>query len=471
MPPQKDSKCGVCATPDFERNNYFYGKQFTVRDLLQEQSYFNEKRRLVNRMVLGWGVVCGLDVDWEPEKREFIVQTGMALDCCGREIIVCGPQRVAFEDYEEQYRDARGKAEQEGKFVLCLEYDECHAEPVELPAVGCDDEERTEFNRVRDGFKLRIKKWEDACPKQPYGGDVCLDRFKHDAATAPETPDCGTETIHQHLCRHLKKDCPECEGCDCVVLATIYVRRTTGYPPPGGYQQYEQGAGQEERTEYEQQEQYGKGAGQESLKVELDTCTDRRLVYNNSLLYDLIHCHHGDLPHIVDFNWRRHTYPAREVEIETFLRMMRDGLTVYFDQEMEEASLNPHTFIVSYLHRESGTGAFIEKRIPVKEIRTGRDKNCYTATFTAMEVWIENELKAPDSELRADTRYEPGVNVQITLRGSRIWSREGKKGLDGEYLADKLPTGNGTQGGDFIDWFRVMPADAKKPKGESYEDY
>ena len=56
MKPHTDSKCGVCATAQFERNNYFYGKQFTVRDLQQEQSYFNDKRYLINRMVLGWGV-------------------------------------------------------------------------------------------------------------------------------------------------------------------------------------------------------------------------------------------------------------------------------------------------------------------------------------------------------------------------------------------------------------------------------
>jgi hypothetical protein len=466
-PHDKSSRCGVCATPHFERNNYFYGKQFTVRDLLQEQSYFDGKRQLVNRMVIGWGVVCGLEVRWEPAKREFVVESGMALDCCGHEIIVCEPQRVAFESYEEQCRAAREKPDRKSKLVLCLEYDECQAEPVELPAVGCDDEERVEFNRVRDGFKLSIKEWKEACHQQRAGHVACLDYFKHGAGASPETPVCQTENLHHYLCDRLTEGCPECEECACVVLATIYVEE----PPPA--KQPPQPAGYATPGQYKNQDDYQPSERPPDQKLpepELDLCTDRRLVYSNSLLYDLIYCHHGDLPHVVDFSWRKRTYPSREVNIQTFVQMMREGLTVYFDQEMTPASLNRYTFIVSYLHRDSGTQTYREKRIPVKEIRAGRAGDCYTATFVAKDDWLRDELETGSTELRADTRYEPGVSIEITLRGSRIWSTRGK-GLDGDYLADKLPTGNGTQGGDFVDWFLVVPHDEKQPKGETYEHY
>jgi len=484
MSSRKDSKCGVCATPHFERNNYFYGKQFTVRDLLQEQSYFNEKRRLVNRMVLGSGVVCGLGVRWDLKKRAFVVEAGMALDCCGREIVVCEPRPVPFDEYEEQCHHAREKAEHWGKFALCLEYDECHAEPVELPAIGCDDAERVEFNRVRDGYKLRLKKWEDACRRQPDDQTPCPAPFKHAAGAVPETPDCRTEDLHHYLCGRLGEGCPECDGCGCVVLATVYVRAARGWrqqppePPPYRYERAD--AAQQPGHEEQQPDglikdnraaEYAQEAGREPLEVWLDTCTDRRLVYSNPLLYDLVYCHHGDLPHIVDFNWRRPAGPDRELDWETFVRTIKSGLTVYFDQEIEPKSLNIHTFIVSYLYRETGTKAFVVKRLPLKEIRMGRDGDCYTATFVARDQWIKDELETSDSELIADPRYERGVKVEITLRGSRIWSTRGK-GLDGDYLADKLPTGNGTQGGDFVDWFRVLPPAARKPGEEqSYEDY
>ena len=109
----------------------------------------------------------------------------------------------------------------------------------------------------------------------------------------------------------------------------------------------------------------------------------------------------------------------------------------------------------------------MRKQIPTVEIRSEQEGPCFTATFVARPDWIKDELDSPNSELLADTRYESGVNIEIILRGSRIWSEAGK-GLDGEYLADKLPTGNGTQGGDFIDWFRVMPPDRKKETGKPY---
>ncbi|HET9531899.1 MAG TPA: hypothetical protein VFQ92_16185 [Blastocatellia bacterium] len=444
MKPNKVKKCGVCEPPSYERNNYFYGKQFTVRDLLQEQSYLNDKRWLLNRMVLGWGVVCGLDVRWDRHRREFIVEPGMAIDCCGHEITVCETQPIAFEQYEEACRCAEEKPEYEGKYVLCLEYDECKTEPVELPPLGCEKQERTEYNRVRDGFKLRIREWDDACPRQPYGHIGCLDRFKLDSRDVKARPPCETETIHQHICYRLKEGCPECECCECVVLATIYVAPRR----------------EQHKQETPSQEKHEHGR----VEVRVDSCTDRRLVYGNALLYDLIYCHHGDLPHIVDFNWRERTYPDREIDWDTFVQMINEGLTVYFDQEMSDESLNRHTFIVSFLHVDEGTGAFIVKRIPAMEIETGWAGDCYKATFIADKDWIDDELTAKNSQL-AD-----GVEVEITLRGSRIWSSK-SKALDGEFLADKLPTGNGTQGGDFLDWFRVRARGEEKPKAEAYKDF
>lgn len=460
MKPDEDKKCGVCATSYFERNNYFYGKQFTVRDLLQEQSYLNGKRQLINRMVLGWGVVCGLDVRWRDDtKRELVVTNGMALDCCGHEIIVCEDRYLDLSKEIKAEASNRALDKQnyvEGKYMLCLEYEKCKTEPVDLPPLGCEKEGRVEYNRVRDGYKLRLKLWDEACAKQPYGHVRCLCRFKHESGSMRAERSCQTPTIHEHLCSDLQEGCPQCECCDCVVLATIYTK------PPA----------KEGQLEVAQQQQ----GGNEGVDVQLDTCTDRRLVYNNSLLYDLIYCHHGDLPHIVDFSWREHTYPDRTIEWETFVQMMNDGLTVYFDRQMDENSLNKHTFLVSYLLRDSGTGTYLQKRIPVQDVTTGDDKDCYTATFVPRKRWLDNELKPDESELVANPKFsDDGVDVEITLRGSRIWSAQDKKGLDGEFLADKLPTGNGTQGGDFVDWFRVLVPGREKqraaaPPAESYKD-
>ena len=52
----------TCDIKAFERNKYFYGKLMTVRDFETEQRYFNEKRSMLNRLVHGIGLVCGLEV-------------------------------------------------------------------------------------------------------------------------------------------------------------------------------------------------------------------------------------------------------------------------------------------------------------------------------------------------------------------------------------------------------------------------
>ena len=453
MKPQKDPACGVCATNPFERNNYFYGKQFTVRDLIQEQSYFNDKRHLINRMILGWGVVCGLEVTWHEKTGRLMVSPGMAIDCCGREIIVCEDRCIPIEHDEDCCK--KPEHPREGKFVLCLEYQECHAEPIDLPAAGCDEKGRTEHNRVRESFKFHLKRWDDACPKEPH--DVhCQSEHKHSVTKDDPQYSCETEDIHHYLCHKLRHCHHECKDCDCVVLATV-----TFEPPKSS-------GNQPKRTQQQQGQSYE--PADQSKPPAIDRCTNRKLVYNNQLLYELIYCQHGDLPHIVDFNWRKLTYPTHEMTFDTFLDLIRKGVTVYFDQPMESRSLNEHTFMLCYLYRETGTGTYVRKQIPAASIEARQDGDCFTATFIARADWIKDELDSPNSELRADTRYEPGVNVEVVLRGSRIWSKAGK-GLDGDYLAEKLPTGNGTQGGDFVDWFLVGPSETKPTKGTPLKDF
>ena len=420
--------CGVCKTLHFERNNYFYGKVFSVRDLLQEQRYFNEKRSLINRMVLGWGVVCGLEVEWD-KKSNFLVKPGLALDCCGHEVLVCEEQCLTFEGVVEDCHPDQQKPGEPIKYVLCLEYDTCKVEPVELQPLGCEKQARTEYNRLREGFKLRFKPYEKDCHARTAKPIACLDRFKHDILKE-ESISCKTPTLHQHLCHKLKEGCPECACCSCVVLATFNVLSRkddkTGYVEITGF----------------------------------DACTDRRLVYGNNLLYDLIDCYHGDLPHIVDFDWRKETQQDHKMDWNTFVQMMDPtkldrGLTVTFDQEMNTASLNSHTFIVTFLHVDEGTGSLINKRIP-GTVQTVNTAGCFQATFVADQDWYKDELLAKNNEL-AD-----GVEIEIVLRGSRILNTQTPaKALDGEFLADKLPTGNGTQGGDFVDWFQVLPRNAK----------
>jgi hypothetical protein len=444
MKPNDDVKCGVCDTPVVERNNYFYGKQLTVRDLIQEQNYLNEKRRLINRAVLGWGVVCGLEVSWDAANTKITVCPGLAMDCCGHEILVCHPADVPFDDYAAigatVGKTEPGKTDyQPVKYVLCLSYFQCDTEPVDLPPVGCGCEPRSEYNRIRESFRIKLLKWEDTCLAHPPQPVSCPSHIKKpvnadDAQGAP----CNTETVHEYLCGRIKH-CPECYCHDCVILATIEIS-----PPLSGTVQ--------------------PGGSPPSPVLRLDSCTYRKLVYRIPLLFDLIDCYHGDLPHIVDFSWRKDVYPSRQITFEKFDSMIRTGLTVTFDAKMDEASLNEFTFLVAFLREEENTPSVYSKRIPCKTIECHQEGNCFIAKFVVEQDWIIDQLEAKNSEL-AD-----GVNIEITLRGSLIHSIDGKA-LDGEFINNSLPTGNGTQGGDFVDYFIVGKRGYDKPPAPKYDKF
>jgi len=67
------------------RNRYYRGKRMQVADYDLEQAYHISRRRLVNRAMLGWGVVQGFEVD----PKTLTVGTGVALDPQGRELVAC----------------------------------------------------------------------------------------------------------------------------------------------------------------------------------------------------------------------------------------------------------------------------------------------------------------------------------------------------------------------------------------------
>lgn len=91
--PENDQNINNCNFSKFEKNKYFYGKLMTVKDFETEQKYFDAKRYLINRLLHGTGIVCGLQnvniikKTNEPLKINF-EDGGMALDCCGHEIVV-----------------------------------------------------------------------------------------------------------------------------------------------------------------------------------------------------------------------------------------------------------------------------------------------------------------------------------------------------------------------------------------------
>lgn len=134
--------------PPFERNRYFFGKLLTVRDFETEQRYYNGKRAMLNRLVTGAGVVCGLGVTASDEST-LMISSGMALDYQGREIVV--PETIFR---KLQMLDGHETLSGRQDAYLCLRYAEEDVEPVN--ATGIHEGDERQFDLTRETYRLYL---------------------------------------------------------------------------------------------------------------------------------------------------------------------------------------------------------------------------------------------------------------------------------------------------------------------------
>lgn len=133
----------------FERNRYFAGKMLTSSDFQAEQTYFNNKRRFINSLLYGSGIVCGCNV-FSLDDLSILVESGVAIDDFGREIII---QSSAVKKLSamEGFEDIKGE-----EVLLCMRYAETPLHSVF--AVNCQGKEDSyEYNRISEGYELFLK--------------------------------------------------------------------------------------------------------------------------------------------------------------------------------------------------------------------------------------------------------------------------------------------------------------------------
>lgn len=151
----------------FERNNYFKGKLLSADSFEAEQKYYNDKRRLINRFAGGFGVVCGLDTVAVSDDR-ISVEAGVAIDGCGREIIVDAPNVKRLSALNGYDINKSG-----GDYYLYIEYAEKLAGEVKLDREGGSG---SAFDKVGESFGLYLT---DTPPRGLYSdGSSC---YKHSA--------------------------------------------------------------------------------------------------------------------------------------------------------------------------------------------------------------------------------------------------------------------------------------------------
>lgn len=133
----------------FERNRYYAGKLLTSADFEAEQLYMNNKRRFLNRVLFGSGIVCGLNVV-NLDDLSILVESGVAIDGAGREIVVESTvikKLSGMEGFDTLSSDVAG---------LYIRYREEHVHDVYCGDIGTDGREY-ESNRIDEGYELYLK--------------------------------------------------------------------------------------------------------------------------------------------------------------------------------------------------------------------------------------------------------------------------------------------------------------------------
>lgn len=205
------------------RNRYFYGKLLDAYHFQLETNYLNAKRWLLNRLISGYGVVCGLDVTADNEG--VVVTPGVAIDKWGREIIVphkttplkIPPELIPkaapnSENSEKQEKRPKNDSEKYVHLLLC--YHECESDPAPVLSGGCGTEP-CEPGAIRERYRLVFKDGASA----PISTQSCMPDFIS-----------GDRIDYPLLAKYVTRDCPKLPENPCIPLANIKVSAGEGDP-------------------------------------------------------------------------------------------------------------------------------------------------------------------------------------------------------------------------------------------------
>jgi hypothetical protein len=462
--------CAECANG--LRNQFFRGKQMKAEEFQTEQAYFIRRRRLVNRGVLGWGVVYGFSLDGPrpsaasrghtegaqrtpaPNTGAIKVGPGFALDQHGREIVLTQQALLGVDNVFALLPDSNGCSMQKidklaaGRYLLSIHYAERSLGDANLPdGCGCTKPQKR-FVCETLLFSLEPLRGDCRCAEGDCqrecgcGVDNCC--------TAGRGP-------HSCLCQWVTKAIPAGEPArlsewhgwkvdpgDGVALACVTVARTDDRCAPVVFTSID------------------------------DNCSPRRLVKNNDLLYDLIRgC---DLTRIESISWATWHREPNPIPWHDFVMLMnaRDeppsgakdvvtGLQIRFTGPVAADTLTPDCFSVRFTVANEDSGWRSVRAAPivrvVKSAAEGTDPGNTTrsATLCVDPDWI-SEMRSRPSVFR----YE-GATVEIEVYGDYVLDCHGQAvdaNARGFALARRTglaegTSGNGNPGGTFRSVFRI----------------
>lgn len=413
--------CLTCDIPVFCRNYYYRGKLLTERDFWDEQRYHRDKLRLHTRLLHGWGVVCGLAVKPHPHcpQLRLVVEEGLAIDCCGHEIRVLKDSYVELPQppkkpvpeprppsAEPPPAEGEGMAEpcEPGptpkELFLCICYTECDTEysPAPFDDCGCATGNGLRPNRVCEGYRLEL------FDEKPSFWDEATGR-------------CGCEVVD--CCDLYGDGCEPChdphETC-CVPLALI-----VDFVP-------------------------GEQIRPEQIRVR----GHRRQLASTETLDKVLRCLLDKMPceeltQIDDTNWEHgQRYLCREFMSEFVERHEpHGGFRISFTRKVRSRAINTRSFqaYVVFQHEDRAAPRHLE--LAPAEVLKDQDETD----------WCRLIINPDYARQRLEGRT---FDFYITLKCDVIVDLHGLA-VDGNFIGERLPTGDRVQGGTFESWFHVAP--------------
>ena len=195
-----------CSEPQApNRKIFFAGRLLGVQDLQAERTHILEKDGWHASRLHDCGVVCGLRVrpTEPPQPWCVVVEPGLAVDPCGREIVV--RQAVEF-----QLR----RSEQRGPIYLVIEQRDGEDGPTPAPGAPDGPQDILGQSRIAGTFRLEIR------TEAPEGEDGLTWGLATRLASAIRVA-AEPETLHNLLAELVGRSCPPRRQERAVTLARI----------------------------------------------------------------------------------------------------------------------------------------------------------------------------------------------------------------------------------------------------------
>ncbi len=504
--------------PPGKRNRYFKHKYVTANDFRLEQSYGIQRRHLINRTALGWGVVAGFELQHgEPLPEGHLLSgPGLALDQHGRELhlaqerLLAGADFLLLEGLVELARHAREELNSDQRAKLrrpCLLQAHYAEQGVDKVRFGdncdCGDDE---WNHVQETvvFSLIPLPKEGGVDLNRCPGCACCDGDNHgdnhgdNPGRKPEREARAHDRgPHACLCEWVEhRPLPPQHAELCNWRGTLVALHD---PVPLGLVTI------------------GFDSCGNALIVSLDNdCAPRKLVKNNDLLFDLIRgC---DLTHIAAISWgdwhrRREPVPWPEF-VRWFPRPLEESDA---DQTLQSGQGRGHKFDqvqagkIDYVphrgkpghdawchdwkkHPPVATKFQVEFSGPVRVETLSEDVITFTIHVPdERSGWLE-PVRVPILRLAPDAPREgdpEGSTRRVTIEVSgdwaddEIWDRNtlvrhararAEIEIRGDYIIDckgqaldanavglrPAPSGNGSPGGNYLSVFHIVPGELSK---------